>query len=179
MKETIINPVIKDQVTFMQTAAASQGRITTLQVSLMPGGGTPMHYHKNFTETFVVIEGILTLKLNSSTIHLFPGEKYTVEIGQVHGFANGSSEPVVFTTVVSPGCEGFEFALRILYGLAADGLTDEKGLPKSLLALAVVSKISDMRPAGAGALMIPFFGLLNLIALLNGYKKELLRRYCS
>ena len=61
MNQTIINPVIKDQVTFTQTAAATNGRITTLQVTLMPGGGTPMHYHKNFSETFVVVLGIAPL----------------------------------------------------------------------------------------------------------------------
>ncbi len=179
MNETIINPIIKDRVTFMQTAAATHGRITTLQVTLMPGGGTPPHYHKNFSETFVVTQGVLTIGLKHKTVHLGAGEKLTVEAGKVHRFSNESSLPVIFTTVIVPGSEGFEYALRILYGLAADGKTDRKGMPKSLLALAVVSKISDMRPAGAGALMAPLFGLLNFIAGVSGFHKKLLNRYCE
>ncbi|HEX7754859.1 MAG TPA: cupin domain-containing protein [Niabella sp.] len=179
MNQTIINPVIKDQVTFTQTAAATNGRITTLQVTLMPGGGTPMHYHKNFSETFVVVEGILTLTLKGRVLHLTAGQKLTVEKGQVHRFSNNTTAPVTFTTVVLPGSEGFENALRILYGLAGDQQTDQKGIPKSLLALAVVSKISDMRPAGAGALMIPFFGFLNFIAGISGFHKKLVNRYCK
>ncbi|SDD83545.1 cupin domain-containing protein [Niabella drilacis] len=179
MNQTIINPVIKDQVTFTQTAAATNGRITTLQVTLMPGGGTPMHYHKNFSETFVVAEGILTLTLKGRTLHLTAGQKLTVEKGQAHRFSNEAAGPVVFTTVVLPGSEGFENALRILYGLAGDQQTDKKGVPKSLLALAVISKISDMRPAGAGALMIPFFGLLNFIAGISGFHRTLVNRYCK
>ncbi|HEX7753949.1 MAG TPA: cupin domain-containing protein, partial [Niabella sp.] len=176
---TIINPIIKDQVTFMQTASATNGRITTLQVTLMPGGGTPLHYHKNFSETFVVTEGVLTIRLKHKTIPLTAGGKLTVDAGQAHRFSNESSQPVVFTTIIVPGSEGFEYALRILYGLAADGKTDAKGMPKNLLALAVVSKISDMRPVGAGALMTPFFGLLNFIAGVSGFHKKLLNRYCK
>jgi len=179
MNKTIINPIIKDQVTFMQTAVATNGRITTLQVTLMPGGGTPSHYHRNFSETFVVVEGTLTITLKNKTISLAAGQKLTVEKGQVHRFSNESAAPVVFTTVILPGSEGFENALRILYGLAGDNKTDDKGMPKNLLALAVVSKISDMRPAGAGVLMAPFFGLINFIASVSGFHKKLLNRYCK
>jgi hypothetical protein len=45
MKRTIINPVIKDTVTFLQTAASSSGRITQLEITLHPGGGNPLHHH--------------------------------------------------------------------------------------------------------------------------------------
>ncbi|WP_300598443.1 cupin domain-containing protein [Niabella sp.] len=179
MQQTIVNPVIKDRVTFTQTARATNGRITTLQVTLMPGGGTPLHYHRNFSETFIVVSGALTITLKKERLVLGAGQKLTVEAGQWHRFSNASSEPVVFTTVVLPGSEGFENALRILYGLASDRKTDKKGIPKSLLALAVVSRISDMRPAGAGAMMIPFFRLLNVIAGISGVQKKLISRYCT
>ncbi|GAB3424689.1 cupin domain-containing protein [Niabella aquatica] len=179
MNKTIINPIIRDQVTFMQTAVATNGRITTLQVTLMPGGGTPLHYHRNFSETFVVVEGTLTITLKHKTISLMAGQKLTVKQGQAHRFSNESSAPVVFTTVILPGSEGFENALRILYGLAGDHKTDDKGMPKSLLALAVVSTISDMRPAGAGVLLAPLMGIFNYIARASGFDKKLVNRYCK
>ena len=179
MNETIINPIIKDKVTFVQTAASTNGRVTTLQVTLLPGGGTPLHYHRNFSETFVVTEGMLTIVLKKKTITLGTGQKITVEKGQSHQFANRSSLPVVFTTIILPGSEGFENALRILYGLAGDQKTNKKGMPKSLLALAVVSKISDMRPAGMGILLAPLMGTFNCIAKISGLHKQLLARYCK
>lgn len=179
MNTTIINPVIKDRVTFMETAAATKGRITTLQVTLMPGGGTPLHYHKSFSETFMVIEGSLTINVKENIILLAAGENLTVEAGQLHSFTNKSSEPVIFTTVIQPGSEGFENALRILYGLAANGKTDKKGMPRSLLALAVISRISDMRPAGAGVLMTPVLVLLNFVARISGFHKKLVSDYCK
>ena len=178
MKKTIINPVIKDQVTFTQTAEETGGRITSLLVKLMPGGGTPMHYHKNFSETFAVVEGTLTLITKKGRFTLSSGQKFTVEKEVIHRFSNESNAPVIFTTVILPGSTGFENALRILYGLAEDGITNKKGLPKSLQTLAVISTMSDMHAAGAGALFTPLFGLLNSIARMNGLEKKLLNRYC-
>lgn len=179
MDKTISNPVIKDQVTFTQTAQETGGRITSLLVTLMPGGGTPMHYHKNFDESFAVVEGVLTITVGSETQQLPAGKKLTVKCGQVHRFANLSDEPVVFTTIIVPGSTGFEYALRILYGMAADGATNKKGIPRNILALSAVSAMSDMHPAGAGRLMAPLFGLFNRIANMTGLTNQLLSRYCT
>jgi hypothetical protein len=38
MKRTIVNPIFKDTVTFLQTSAETNGRITDLEVTLMPKG---------------------------------------------------------------------------------------------------------------------------------------------
>ena len=178
MKKTIINPVIKDQVTFTQTALETNGRITSLLVKLMPGGGTPMHYHTNFSETFAVVEGALTLTTKKGKLRLLPGQKYTVEKGIAHRFSNEGGEPVTFTTIILPGSTGFENALRILYGLAEDGATNKKGVPKSLQSLAVISNMSDMHASGIGAIFTPLFGILIRIAKRRGLEKKLLEQYC-
>ncbi len=170
--------MIKDRVTFKQTAKDIKGGITRLEVTLMPGGGTPLHYHRNFSETFIVHSGALTIQLKKRTLILDAGEQLTVEQGQLHRFTNATAAAVRFTTIIEPGSEGFENALQILYGLAGDDQTDDKGTPRSLLALAVISNISDMRPGGAGAVVIPFLGLLNFIAGVSGYRKKLVARYC-
>lgn len=179
MLETIINPIIKDEVSFTESSRSTNGRITTLQVKLMPGGGTPMHFHKKFSETFIVTQGILTLTLREKKIHLNAGEKLVVEKDQWHCFSNEFLVPTVFTTIIQPGSVGFENALRILYGLAKDRKTDEKGIPRNPLALAVVSSISDMHIAGPRLLILPLFKLLNIIAIISGYKHRLFKKYCS
>lgn len=178
MKKTIFNPVIKDEITFTQTAAETNGRISTLVVKLMPGGGTPMHYHKNFAETFVVTEGELTLHLKNKVVKLSPGQKFTVEKGQAHRFANASGDPVVFTTIVQPGFSGFENALCILYGLARDKRTNHKGIPLSILDLAVVTRMSDMHQPGAMALLTPLLMFFNMLARIRKVDKKLIAQYC-
>lgn len=179
MKETIINPIIKDEVTFTQTAAETNGRITSLLVKLMPGGGTPLHYHKSFSETFNVVEGTLTLTLKNKSIMLCAGERFTVERNVVHRFSNTSTQPVTFTTVVLPGSAGFENALRILYGLAADGATDNKGVPRNPLVLAAISQISDMHPAGIAVFFTPLFSLLGVLAKMSSVRQKLMRKYVA
>ena len=63
MRRTIVNPIIKDTATFLQTAEESGGKITEAEITLMPKGGNPLHYHKTYSETFTVLEGELGLKL--------------------------------------------------------------------------------------------------------------------
>ncbi|HEY8397532.1 MAG TPA: cupin domain-containing protein [Flavihumibacter sp.] len=178
MFETIVNPVIRDEVIFIETAEATNGRISTLQVKLMPGGGTPLHYHQHFSEAFIVQEGVLTITLEGRKANLQPGEKYVVQARQWHRFSNESDRPVSFITIMEPGSAGFENALRILYGLASDNKTDLRGIPRNPLALAVVSKISDMHVAGPRFILVPLFAFFHFIAQISGYKRRLIRRYC-
>ncbi len=179
MHETITNPVIKDEVTFTQTAQSTNGRMSTLQVKLMPRGGTPMHYHTEFAETFIVTEGILTITLRNRIVHLRAGEKFVVEKKQWHRFSNELLKPVLFTTIIEPGSTGFENALRILYGLAGAYKTDARGIPRNPLALAVVSRISNMHVEGPAIVMLPVFAVLYFLALVVGYKRSLIRKYCT
>ncbi|MBK9982159.1 MAG: hypothetical protein IPP15_06990 [Saprospiraceae bacterium] len=50
MKRTIVNPIIEDIVTSIQTAEESGGKITEAEITLMPGGGNPLHYHKTYSK---------------------------------------------------------------------------------------------------------------------------------
>lgn len=178
MYKTIINPVIRDEVTFNQTAAGTEGRVTTLIVTLMPGGGTPMHYHRSFTETFIVTEGELTIVLKKRSITLREGQEFTAEKYIAHRFENTSGKKVVFTTVILPASPGFEKALCILYGLAADNRTNDKGVPSSFLDLAAVSEMSDLRMAGTGMLFAPVLRLFAIAARIMGIDKKLIAKYC-
>jgi mannose-6-phosphate isomerase-like protein (cupin superfamily) len=130
MKRTIVNPVIKDVATFLQTANESSSKVSEIEIVVMPGGGNILHYHKTYSETFIAVEGDLGIKLKDSIKVLKPGERYTVKPMELHAFFNPTGRPVKFRILIEPGHEGFENSLRILYGLAADGLTDKKSVPK-------------------------------------------------
>ena len=58
MKKTILNPIFNDTVTFVQTCAESNGRITDIEVTLMPKGRNVLHCHA-YTEIFTAIDGDL------------------------------------------------------------------------------------------------------------------------
>ncbi|MEJ1237401.1 cupin domain-containing protein [Chryseolinea sp. T2] len=178
MKQTIVNPILKDEVTFTQRAMQTDGRITTLNVRLMPGGGPPMHRHRDFEETFIVLEGELTITLKKATITLRAGEEFTVKRNQAHKFGNVSNQPVEFSTVIRPGSTGFENALCILYGLARDRRTRPDGTPSSLIELAVIARMSDMRLTGMAAMMSPLMILLSIVGRFKRIDEQLVNTYC-
>ena len=178
MKRTIVNPVIKDIATFVKTSKESNSTVSEIEIVVMPGGGNILHYHKTYSETFVAVEGDLGVKLKDEFKILKPSERYTVKPMELHAFFNPGGRPVKFKVLIEPGHEGFENSLRILYGLAADGLTDKKSIPKKLTHTALVLTMSDMNAPG---FLTWIFPLLRWIA--NGEKarreeRRLMQRYC-
>ena len=66
MKRVIVNPVIKDTAVFIQTASESGGKVTEIEITVAPGGGNTLHYHKTYSETFIAREGVVRLKLGKN-----------------------------------------------------------------------------------------------------------------
>jgi hypothetical protein len=67
-----------------------------------------------------------------------PGDIVMVEPGTPHHFRNAGYEELRFVTEVRPAL-GFETFLKTMFGLAADGKTNKKGLPNPLR-LAVIMR---------------------------------------
>ena len=179
MKRTIVNPIIKDTVTFLQTSEESGGKITEAEITLMAGGGNPLHYHKTFSETFTAIEGELGIKLGKKERKILKeGETYTVEPMSVHGFFNPSDKEIKFNVKLSPGHTGFENSLRIIYGLAGDGLTDKNTIPKSIKHSAIVLCMSDMNLPGIFTWMFPLLMFIAKRAKASGEEQKLMDKYC-
>ena len=180
MKRKIINPVIKDTVTFLQTSRETDSLVSELECTLMPKGRNFPHYHKTFSETFTAIDGALGLRLaGKKTMILQPNETYTVQKNQVHSFFNPGNHEIRFNIRITPGHEGFEQTLRILYGLAADGLTNHKSVPKSLQHIAIIGNLSDSYLPGLMKILSPVFNHLAHKAKRQGLEKALIEKYCS
>ncbi|MES2284072.1 MAG: cupin domain-containing protein [Bacteroidota bacterium] len=178
MKRTIVNPIVKDTVTFLQTATESGGKITDLELTLLPEGGNVLHYH-NYSEKFTAIDGELGLKLGKKqTMILKPGESYTVPAMALHNFFNPTDREIRFGIQVVPGHQGFENMLRILYGLASDGLTDKESKPKSLTHLAIILCMAEINAPGLLTLMLPIFKIIAKKAKKSGEEQKLIDRYC-
>lgn len=96
-----------------------------------------------------------------------------------HRFFNDTNEDIIFHVLLNPGSIGFENSLRITYGLANDGLTNKKSVPKSLFHLAVVAKIGDSNLTGAIGMITPLLDLLYRKAKKNGIEEKLIRKYCN
>jgi quercetin dioxygenase-like cupin family protein len=179
MKRVIVNPVFKDTVTFIKTSAETNGQFTEAELTLMPGGRNPLHYHLSYSETFTSIDGELGVGLAKRKKKILkPGETYTVEPKNLHYFFNPNGSEIKFKIVLKPGHEGFENSLRILYGLAEEGLTNKKGIPKSLQHIAIITSMSDMNLPGFFTLISPLLKVIANKARDAGVEQKLIDRYC-
>lgn len=177
MQRKFVNPLYKDVIEFLETTAETSGTYLRLQVTLAAGGSNPPHFHKAFSEQFTAVTGVLGVRLKEGTKFLNPGETYTVPKNEVHNFFNPGKEVIVFEINFKPGHEGMEKCFQIAYGLAADGLTNKKGMPKSIYAAALILDLSNTYPAGFMSLFSPLIFWLAQRARKKGIEEKLLEKY--
>ena len=177
-KRVFENPIIKDKVTIVKTSKETNGAYTLVEVELAVGGGNGLHAHTSFVEEFTSLEGVLGIELGKQQLQLAPGNSAIAQIGQWHRFYNPGDKPVRFLVKLTPGHEGFENGLRIGYGLAENGLTNKKGIPKKLSHLAILLSFTDTRLPGFLSLITPVLLWQARLAVKKGIDKELVQSYC-
>jgi mannose-6-phosphate isomerase-like protein (cupin superfamily) len=137
--DTIENPITGERVTFLATAADTDGEAVVIETLVQPHGFVAAaHVHPAQSERFAVEAGTLGLKVGRKQVRLAAGEVATVEAGTPHRFWNAGEDPVRFVCEVRPALE-FEELLETMFALAADGKTNRKGMP-NLLRLAVIAR---------------------------------------
>lgn len=176
--ETITNPVIGEEVSFLTTSRQSNGEKTLMEVTLGPKGGNPLHYHKRFSETFRVIDGELNVQVGSQVHTLRVGDTITAPILSRHRFFNTSGKVVRFTCELIPASEGFENVLRIGFGLARDGMASGNGMPRSILHMAILMNMGEGYFVGVFSLLEKLFRWLAQTAKARKVEKELIEIYC-
>ena len=176
-RRRIYNPIQRDYATFLETSEESGGERSLIEVEVAPGGGTPPHYHLTYAEHFEVLEGALEVMVGNETRTLAVGEKATVPANTLHNFHNATGQPTTFLVEFRPGHSGFEKALEVAYGLAADGLSNSTGLPKNLYHTALLFEWGEGRMPGVFTLIEPLFRFLAKRARRKRIDRELEARY--
>ena len=178
-KRTFFNPVINDTATFIETSEETNGKYSLVEIELYKSDGPPLHYHNAFAERFEVIEGALYLQVGKQKHVLGTGDQLTVPAGTPHKFYNLTNDKVRFKITFEPGHAGMENFIKIIYSLAADGLTNKKGVPKKFSHLATILVMSDTNGSGFLTLLAPIIRLVAKQAKKNGTEKWLLDKYCE
>jgi len=155
MKRLFENPQIGDRIFFKKFAHEPGDHSNIIDVELKPGGGNQLHYHKTYDEHFECLEGELSLEVDKKIIVLLPGETAVAPRQSVHRFFNQSDEPNRFRVTITPGQPGFEQMLKIVYGLATDGLLRANGTPKKFWQMGVLVALSDTNLPGLFSLLQP------------------------
>lgn len=86
---------------------------------------------------------------------MLPGEEAAAPVNTVHRWANQGSSTVRALAQITPASEGFEKGLPILYGLAGDGVSTSRGVPRDPLVAAWIMELTDMRLPGVSRVAGP------------------------
>jgi mannose-6-phosphate isomerase-like protein (cupin superfamily) len=136
LERTIENPVTGERYTSLATAEETNGELLKVKAEIPAGTpGVPLHYHLTFTEGFEVLEGRLDLRVGEGHLVLGSDESAMVPLGTAHRFWNAGSKPAIFEAEIRPARK-MEQSLRAMVGLARDGKTDDRGVPKNIFELA-------------------------------------------
>ena len=158
-------------IVLVGTGDSDDGRVVAL-MGVRPGGAVVgEHFHHSLTERFRVLAGKLGVRIDGVEGTLYPGDEMTVRPGIVHDWWNAGDEEAQAIVEVNPG-RRFELMISTLFGLANDGLTNDKGMPH-LLQLAVIAQefrdvVEFVRPPRFVQRML--FGLLAPIGQALGYR---------
>ena len=80
--DTIENPVTGERITFLQTAADTDGELVEIEVTVEPDGAVAAaHVHPYQSERFEVLEGTLEFRRGRHKVTAGPGEVVTVAPG--------------------------------------------------------------------------------------------------
>jgi quercetin dioxygenase-like cupin family protein len=133
------NPVTGEVLIFHKTSRETGGEAVLVETIVRPDGFVAAaHVHPNQTERFEVLEGRLGLRVGDEEIVAEPGDVLTVEPGTPHRFWNAGDGEARFVCEVRPALE-FESLIETMFGLAAEGKTNRKGMPNPLR-LAVIAR---------------------------------------
>ncbi len=136
--DIIENPVTGERLVFRQTSRETGGEAVVFETFVQPNGFVAAaHVHPSQEERFEVLRGSVGFKIGRKKIAAGPGHRLTVPAGTPHRFWNAGDEEAHFVCEVRPALQ-FESLIATMFGLAADGKTNRKGMPNPLR-LAVIA----------------------------------------
>lgn len=97
-------------IRFLEDRYGTQGGVDMFTTTAQPGAGMPIpHHHAGWDESVYGLSGEITWEIGGDRLVVGPGQSAFIPRGVVHGFANRSTEPARFLSVLSPGVLGPEY----------------------------------------------------------------------
>jgi quercetin dioxygenase-like cupin family protein len=171
--EEIYNPVQGDWIEFRQTARDTGGELLSGEMVVAPSGGNSLHVHPLQEEHFEVLSGTLGVQIEDEHRILGQGEEATVPPGTPHRWYNEDDREKARVLLELRPALNTELFFETLYGLAADGKTDEDGVPNLLQTAVALDGLhkGEIYPATPPVtLQKALFALLAPVGKLVGYR---------
>lgn len=160
------------QVTFLETAADTNGERLVMEHRIEPGNAPPPeHMHRHQEETFEVVAGQMWVRVRGEERTLTAGERVVVPKGTPHSFKNTGAEALQIRVTLEPALNSETF-FETVVGLEQRGLLPGARITfRQLLQMALLITHYDMPLVGPPLwLQRPVFGALGALARLAGYR---------
>lgn len=160
------------QVTFLETAADTNGARLVMEHRVAPGNAPPPdHMHRHQEETFVVLAGRMWVRVRGEERTLSAGERARVSKGTPHTFKNAGEEALQIRVTLEPALNSETFFETIVELERKNLLPGARLTLPQLLQMALLITHYDM-PLARPPLWVqrPVFGVLGTLARLSGYR---------
>jgi len=126
------NRVQGDRFVVREGSEETGGERLTGDLYIRPGGAVAgKHVHSYITERFEVVSGTVRLHVDGRDEIARAGEVVEVRPGVVHDWWNVGDDEAHVRLEIRPA-ERFELMIQNLFGLANDGKTNARGVPRLL-----------------------------------------------
>lgn len=170
--KVISNPKNGMQLRFLQTAKDTSGALLEMEATYQPQSAEPpVHFHPSQAEDFLILEGEMVLRMHGETRILKAGDRLHIPSGTPHAMWNNGPAIAVTNWQVRPALN-MEHFFETTIGLAADGRTNDKGVPNILQTALTVNKFAPVFRMKKPPYIVQkiIFGILTPVAYLLGYK---------
>jgi mannose-6-phosphate isomerase-like protein (cupin superfamily) len=116
--ETVENPATGERVTFVRTAADTNGQLLVLELTWpRPGRRAAAHVHPEMEERYEVLSGTAAFRIGGEPERTAgPGEVVTVPPGTTHEAWNPTEHEVRLKVEFRPALRWEEFVVRLFAG---------------------------------------------------------------
>lgn len=141
--EVFDNPVTGERVVVLVHPDDHPEGVLVAQLFVEPGGrvATP-HFHPTLRERFQVLAGRICFRIGDEERELGPGDAAEIPAGVVHDWWQVGPDVAEVVGEVSPGARFVEM-VGTIFGLARDGKSDRKGVPRPLQLAVTASAYRD------------------------------------
>jgi mannose-6-phosphate isomerase-like protein (cupin superfamily) len=170
--EVYDNPVTGERVIIRLGTQETGGERLVADIYVRPGGAVAVeHIHPTIDETFTILKGRVGVVIGGQSFMAGPGRKFHVPRGTAHDRWNAGDEEAHIVVEITPAAR-FEAMLRNLFGLAQDGKTDRRGVPRLLQLALMAREFEDVAQLVRPPRLVQkvLFATLAPIARLKGYR---------
>ena len=171
---TIVHPLSGERIIFRQRAADTEGALLQADNFVASRGAIKPHIHPSMEETFRVLTGPITFRIDGVESTHDVGETVVIPRGAVHEWWNPVESTEVGATMEFRPALDMETFFETWFGLAADGKLNDHGRPPLLQSMVLFRAFRrEIAIPGLDGAMIRLLGpLLAPIGRRAGYRSR-------